>query len=173
MSIDGLCSCLDGPGYNTAGLPTTLPWGMAIADGVKRHPVALYEIVFLLALALALHFVRVGNVESVMSEEERARGILERAKGILERAKGEGRRAKEDTQLAFQSGDRFRLFLTSYLAFRLAVDFLKPDPPPLLLGLSAIQWACVAGLVYYTVVLFSAERQAFRRLPRRSDAAAG
>jgi len=30
-------------------------------------------------------------------------------------------------------------------------------------------WACVAGLIYYTVVLFSAERQAFRLVPRRAQ----
>jgi phosphatidylglycerol:prolipoprotein diacylglycerol transferase len=44
-------------------------------------------------------------------------------------------------------GDRFKLFMVTYLAFRLGIDFLKPGLP--LLGLTVIQWACVAGLVYY------------------------
>lgn len=47
-------------------------------------------------------------------------------------------------------GWRFRLFLASYLLFRLLVEFIKPTPPLLGLGLTAIQWACVAGLGYYT-----------------------
>jgi len=44
-------------------------------------------------------------------------------------------------------GTLYRIFLTSYLAFRLAVDFLKPDPR--YFGLSSIQWACVAALGWY------------------------
>lgn len=35
---------------DTYGLPTTLPWGVDLGDGVPRHPSPLYEIVFLLAL---------------------------------------------------------------------------------------------------------------------------
>ncbi len=31
----------------TYGLPTALPWGMNLGDGRSRHPVALYEMVFL------------------------------------------------------------------------------------------------------------------------------
>jgi phosphatidylglycerol:prolipoprotein diacylglycerol transferase len=31
----------------TYGLPTHLPWGMNLGDGIRRHPVALYEIIFL------------------------------------------------------------------------------------------------------------------------------
>lgn len=38
----------------TYGLPTSLPWGMYLGDNVPRHPVCLYEIVFLLLLWLAL-----------------------------------------------------------------------------------------------------------------------
>ena len=44
-----------------------------------------------------------------------------------------------------RQGALFRRFLTAYLAFRLAVDSLKPGTP--LAGLTAIQWACAAGLV--------------------------
>ncbi|MDP9050983.1 MAG: prolipoprotein diacylglyceryl transferase [Acidobacteriota bacterium] len=42
-------------------------------------------------------------------------------------------------------GILFRAFLAAYLAWRLAIDFLKPEPS--LHGLSMIQWACIAGLV--------------------------
>lgn len=112
MCIGRIGCFLTGPADRTAGLPTTLPWGIAIADGVKRHPVALYEIAFLLLL---IPIVR----------------------------------------LARREGDRFRIFLSSYLLFRLLVDFLKPEPPPVFAGLSAIQWACVAGLAYYAIVFLT------------------
>jgi phosphatidylglycerol:prolipoprotein diacylglycerol transferase len=42
-------------------------------------------------------------------------------------------------------GSTFRLFLFAYLAWRLLIDFIKPQP--LIYGLNFIQWACVAGLV--------------------------
>jgi phosphatidylglycerol---prolipoprotein diacylglyceryl transferase len=54
-----------------------------------------------------------------------------------------------------QQGDLFRFFMICYLSFRWAIDFIKPDFHPLL-GMSAIQIACLLGLVYY--------RQAMRRL---------
>lgn len=97
---------LAGPGDHTAGTPTSLPWGIAVGDGVRRHPVALYETAFLLLLLPVL--LRLGRSGT--------------------------------------PGNAFRLFAGAYLAFRLAVDFVKPDPPPIAGGLSAIQWACVAGL---------------------------
>jgi phosphatidylglycerol:prolipoprotein diacylglycerol transferase len=34
----------------TYGTPTTLPWGMNLGDGLSRHPVAIYEIIFLILL---------------------------------------------------------------------------------------------------------------------------
>jgi phosphatidylglycerol:prolipoprotein diacylglycerol transferase len=110
MCIGRIGCFLAGPVDKTAGSPSSLPWAMAIGDGVRRHPVALYEIAFLLLLGVAL------------------------------------RRVSRD-------GDRFRIFLGSYLLFRFASDFLKPEPPATLAGLSAIQWACVAGVLYYVAVL--------------------
>ena len=47
-----------------------------------------------------------------------------------------------------EAGSEFRLFMVSYLTFRLIIDFIKPEPV-LALGLSAIQLACVAMLAYY------------------------
>lgn len=44
-------------------------------------------------------------------------------------------------------GDRFKLFMVLYLAFRLGLDLIKPGVP--FYGLTVIQWACVAGLAYY------------------------
>jgi len=39
---------------NTYGLPTSLPWGVDFGDSVPRHPVQLYEVIFVLALGLFL-----------------------------------------------------------------------------------------------------------------------
>lgn len=39
---------------DTCGTPTSLPWGVDFGDGIRRHPTQLYEVVFLVLLALAL-----------------------------------------------------------------------------------------------------------------------
>jgi len=52
-------------------------------------------------------------------------------------------------QKAFVSGDLFKIFMVAYFSFRLTCDFLKPDAR-VFLGMSSIQWACVAMLVYYS-----------------------
>jgi len=108
---------LAGPADLTAGRPADVPWAAVAWDGVPRHPVALYEITFVVLVAVLLHVVR--------------------------------------RRIGSRPGLAFALFTASYLAFRLAVDFLKPWPRPVALGvgLSAIQLACVAGLVYYAFVL--------------------
>lgn len=104
----------------TYGGVTSLPWGWDYGDGLRRHPVALYEVFGLWLLAGALHASR--------------------------------------TRLARVAGDRFRAFMVGYLLMRLALDFLKPPHAAPAAGLlvpafygplTAIQWACVAGLVYY------------------------
>jgi phosphatidylglycerol---prolipoprotein diacylglyceryl transferase len=51
---------------------------------------------------------------------------------------------------AHVSGDIFRMFMVAYFAFRLMVDFLKPEVR-VFAGLSSIQWVCVAMLAYYAV----------------------
>ncbi|MBG9376692.1 prolipoprotein diacylglyceryl transferase [Panacibacter sp. DH6] len=38
----------------TYGLPTTLPWGIKLGDAFYRHPVALYEVLFLVLLWFTL-----------------------------------------------------------------------------------------------------------------------
>jgi phosphatidylglycerol:prolipoprotein diacylglycerol transferase len=93
---------------HTFGSPTSLPWGVDLGDGVRRHPVQLYEIAFLLVLA----------------------ALLGRMRGLPHR-----------------QGDLYRTFLIAYLAWRLCVDFLKPDPA--FAGLSTIQWTCMVALLWY------------------------
>ena len=46
-----------------------------------------------------------------------------------------------------REGDLFKTFMVAYLGFRLFIDFTKPGVA--LLGLTAIQWACVVMLLYY------------------------
>jgi prolipoprotein diacylglyceryltransferase len=94
----------------TYGTPTSLPWGMDLGDGLRRHPVALYEIVFLALLWMTLK--------------------------------------KIDPLLAPEQGARFKVFLIAYCAFRLLLDLIKPNYT-FPFGLSTIQLASVAGLIYY------------------------
>jgi prolipoprotein diacylglyceryltransferase len=56
--------------------------------------------------------------------------------------------ALERYRPGLRRGESFKVFMAFYLGFRLAVDGLKPGVG-LLLGLTAIQWACAAGLAYY------------------------
>lgn len=47
-----------------------------------------------------------------------------------------------------KSGVVFKMFLTSYIFFRLLIEFIKPVPP--LWGpFSPIQWTCILTLIYY------------------------
>jgi prolipoprotein diacylglyceryltransferase len=41
----------------TYGIPTSLPWALNLGDGIKRHPVVLYEMIFLLNTWLFLKFL--------------------------------------------------------------------------------------------------------------------
>jgi phosphatidylglycerol:prolipoprotein diacylglycerol transferase len=42
----------------TYGLPSNVPWAMNLGDGINRHPVALYEIVFLILLWISLRRIQ-------------------------------------------------------------------------------------------------------------------
>jgi phosphatidylglycerol:prolipoprotein diacylglycerol transferase len=51
------------------------------------------------------------------------------------------------TRRTHASGDAFKVFMVSYMSWRLVIDYLKPEAR--IAGLSGIQWACVAMLLYY------------------------
>ena len=54
--IIGRVGCLiAGLQDDTYGIPTTLPWGIDLGDGVPRHPTAIYDMLFATAMLLALH----------------------------------------------------------------------------------------------------------------------
>jgi prolipoprotein diacylglyceryltransferase len=96
---------LAGLADDTYGTPTSLPWAVNLGDGIGRHPVQLYEFLFLVLV------------------------------GIL-----------VSTKRKLPEGARFRIFLTSYLAWRFFIDFFKPQP--LIYGLNLIQWSCLAGIFF-------------------------
>ena len=113
--ILGRVGCfLSGVEDGTHGLPSRLPWAIDVGDGVPRHPVALYELLALALLWLALR--------------------------------------RRDARGPLPDGRRFQLFLAAYLLLRLLLDALKPRLP-IIVGLSPIQLACVAGLLYYANLL--------------------
>jgi prolipoprotein diacylglyceryltransferase len=122
LAIGRIGCFLTGLSDNTYGTPTSLPWGIDFGDGVRRHPTQLYEIAFLLILiAILLRIQR--SIQTPMANNQRLKTI--------------------------RPGDTFKAFMIGYLAFRFFCDFIKPYPA-LAFGLGAIQWACVAGLLYYS-----------------------
>ncbi len=65
-----------------------------------------------------------------------------------------------------QEGDLFKFYMIAYLGFRFLIDFIKPDFH-LLVGLSAIQIACLLTLLYYRktiprLIAFGSKRVEFR-----------
>ena len=57
--IIGRIGCFSAGIYEeTYGVPSRLPWAMDLGDGIPRHPVTLYEILFLLLLWMALLWIK-------------------------------------------------------------------------------------------------------------------
>ncbi|MEO6281371.1 prolipoprotein diacylglyceryl transferase family protein [Roseateles sp.] len=56
-------------------------------------------------------------------------------------------------------GLAFKLFLSAYLLWRFAVEFLKPVPVAWPLGLSGIQWTCLVALAVYLPLTLRAARR--------------
>ena len=108
IAIGRIGCFLTGLTDDTYGTVTTLALGVDFGDGIKRHPVQLYEIAFLLVLIPML-------------------------KTFWKRQRSQG--------------DTFKLFVITYMVWRLIVDCLKPAGR--IAGLSAIQIACLVMLVYY------------------------
>jgi phosphatidylglycerol---prolipoprotein diacylglyceryl transferase len=64
--------------------------------------------------------------------------------------------------LARSPGLAFKLYLASYLAWRLLVDGIKPVPYAYAFGLSGIQWVCVLALAGYLPFVFLQSRELVR-----------
>src|SRR5215212_258148 len=58
VSIGRIGCFLAGPADGTAGRASSLPWAIAMGDAVPRHPVALYEIAFVLLMIPVVLAVR-------------------------------------------------------------------------------------------------------------------
>jgi prolipoprotein diacylglyceryltransferase len=54
MTIGRIGCFLTGVEDHTAGVATSLPWGVNFGDGIARHPTQLYELLFVLALGVFL-----------------------------------------------------------------------------------------------------------------------
>lgn len=110
---------LAGTNEFTFGRETTVIAGMDLGDGVMRHPLALYELVFLLFLFVLFRHAYYHR--------------------------------------SMSSGMLFKLFMLSYFGFRFMLEFLKPNTF-FVLGLSSIQWLCIACFIYYRKTITSLSR---------------
>jgi prolipoprotein diacylglyceryltransferase len=54
IAIGRIGCFLTGLDDHTAGIATSLPWGVNFGDGISRHPTQLYEVLFALALGVFL-----------------------------------------------------------------------------------------------------------------------
>jgi len=54
IAIGRIGCFLAGKQDDTYGIPTSLPWGLDLGDGIRRHPVQLYEMAAMLILAFLL-----------------------------------------------------------------------------------------------------------------------
>ena len=172
----GRVGCLlAGLADDTYGKPTTLPWAVNLGDGIGRQPVQVYEIIFLALLAIVVSRIPVAHSVSGRDvshpedflQKSRPLGATDEPLRAVGRAfipginptqsmwasapaarsssTSSGNMPFPTTSLA-PEGTRFRVFLGGYLAWRIAIDFLKPQP--LIEGMNLIQWSCVAGILF-------------------------
>ncbi len=64
IAVGRMGCLLSGMEDMTYGTPTALPWGMDFGDGIKRHPVQLYESLTIIFWAVGLFFWSQRNVAS-------------------------------------------------------------------------------------------------------------
>ena len=62
MAIGRIGCWVAGLADRTYGSPTSLPWAIDLGDGIARHPVQLYEVLFLALLILALTRLRAAGL---------------------------------------------------------------------------------------------------------------
>ncbi len=99
---------------STVGKVTDSFLGINFGDGLYRHPLQLYEILFLNIVLIILFSLRKKEI---------------------------------------WNGFKFQLFMIFYLSFRLLIEFLK-DRANIIFSLSAIQIACLFGLIYYVKLVY-------------------
>ncbi|MEO5820641.1 MAG: prolipoprotein diacylglyceryl transferase family protein [Vicinamibacteraceae bacterium] len=126
IAIGRVGCLLTGVADDTSGIPTSLPWGMDLGDGVARHPTQVYEIVVLAAMVVPLW------------------RLARRTMAVAAATGSDGRTAEG----VLREGDAFKAFMVGYLGLRILVDFVKPYPA-VFLGLGVLQWACALTIAYY------------------------
>jgi len=135
--VIGRVGCLlAGVHDGTVGTPTASIFGMDLGDGIKRHPTSLYEIIFLIVLFLIL---KIYNNKSKSSRVAEGGVAIQQSVDCF---------VRQSRPLNDASGYLFRYFMMSYAAFRLLIENIKPVYP-IFGGFTAIQWTCVALLIYY------------------------
>lgn len=137
ISIGRVGCFLAGLQDETYGTPTTWFTGVNFGDGVRRHPTQLYEIAFVLTLGAVLWIART-----------RAKRTTSPFISAPSKVSNQAVETSATLPLLLQEGVLFQLFMISYLAFRLAVEFIE-FTPHIYFGLSNIQIACILGLGYY------------------------
>lgn len=161
MAIGRIGCFLTGLEDRTYGVATTWITGVDFGDGIMRHPTQLYEIVYLLLLAVILY------------------PLYKRSRGLHSSSITEPSSSMEQPAVAvdsrsdavpYESGRLFQWFMASYLLFRLLIEYIKPTPH-LYWGLNNIQLACMVGILYYGWLLSG--RGKGGRLLRRSPSTSG
>ena len=130
IAVGRIGCLLTGVEDDTSGIPTSLPWGMDLGDGIRRHPTQIYEIVVLAAMVVPLWRLARRTMAVAAQSTNDLAGQPAATAGIL------------------REGDAFKAFMVGYLGLRLVVDFFKPYPA-VFLGLGVLQWACAATIAYY------------------------
>jgi prolipoprotein diacylglyceryltransferase len=143
IAIGRIGCLLTGVADDTSGTPTTMPWGMDLGDGIRRHPTPIYEMVVLAAMVVPLWTL---------------------ARRTMAVAAGTDTEDQPASGVVLREGDAFKAFMVAYMAVRFVVDFFKPYPV-VFLGLRVLQWACVATLAYYAPDIW---RWFGRRVPAKA-----
>jgi len=155
----GRVGCLlAGLADDTYGKATSLPWAVNLGDGIGRQPVQMYEILFLVILAVLVSNIPVSNIPGskipVANISDSSIPVASSVHGLQPGlVTGNDFSRAENAHKGFWAsapeGARFRVFLGGYLLWRFAIDFMKPQP--LVAGLNLIQWSCAAGIFFLIV----------------------
>lgn len=155
MAIGRLGCFFTGASDHTFGAASSLPWAIDTGDGIRRHPLPLYEIAFLLLLAYLLSKLITPSCHPERSNAQRCavEGPLSLPQNSppsgATRSVAESKDSAPFRNSRLQTGDLFKLFMVAYMFWRFLTEFLK-DREPIFLNLTAIQYACLAVLVFYT-----------------------
>ena len=61
---------------------------------------------------------------------------------------------------SFRDGELFQLYMVGYSLIRFPLEFLRYQPTPVpLLGLTLVQWFCLAAIAYFGTLLYRGRRQ--------------